>query len=167
MIKIDPPFDQDDHIGNISSIALRLPKISMFNDFHARRTAYEVAMAIPEEMNTLRLRRLKILDEHHQAQEELRMQMATKLREVDHEARRLGGRSASLPCLVRITPGPILTIYHSADAPCGRVQYTSNFRRVTEAKAKDSSPYFRLERCTACHWGNAAKIHGQRLLNDS
>ncbi|GAA4863402.1 hypothetical protein GCM10023235_47030 [Kitasatospora terrestris] len=120
---------------------------------------------IAEEMNTLRLRRLKILDDYHQAQGRLRRGVDALLREVDNEIRQLGDRSSSLPCLVRCTPGPSLTVYHSADAPCGRVHDRRNFREMPEVEAMDASPHVYLERCTACYWRSAATTHGKRLLN--
>ncbi|QKW20358.1 hypothetical protein HUT16_15940 [Kitasatospora sp. NA04385] len=122
-------------------------------------------MTIADEMNTLRLRRLKIMDDHHRAQEKLRRKMLDLLQQVDDEIREVGDRSPSLPCLVRGTPGPSLTVYHSADAPCGRVHDRRNFWEMPEVDAMDASPHTYLERCTACSWHHAASIHGKRLLN--
>lgn len=47
--------------------------------------------------------------------------------------------------LVRITPGPPPTTYHSADEPCGRVKYRDSFKEMLLGEASAG-----LHACTAC-----------------
>ena len=62
-----------------------------------------------------------------------------------------------LPVLIRITPGPEVTIYHSATHPCGRVtgrhRDRGNYRQLLEREAR--ARY--LTRCSACHWFQAER----------
>jgi hypothetical protein len=81
------------------------------------------------------------------------------------KAAKVAKESGGIPCLVRCTPGPDLTIYHSAEAPCGRVRDLRNFRRLSEKAAKDASPHRWLERCSACSWSQAAMIYGKEKLS--
>jgi hypothetical protein len=90
-----------------------------------------------------------------------------RLREVDRKIAAAGNKDTHLPCLVRKTPGPDLTVYHSKDAPCGRVRDKRNFRVMKESDAKDASPWVWLYRCSACNWHRAGEIHGRRLLGNS
>ncbi|MFE4593356.1 hypothetical protein [Streptomyces laurentii] len=119
-----------------------------------------------DQINELRLHRLKLLEEHYKEIGRLRGELHTSLREIDLKIAKVGNRDAKLPCLVRRTPGPQLTIYHAADASCGRVHDRRNFRKLPEVDARDASPYVWLERCSACDWGRAARVHGKRLLDD-
>lgn len=112
----------------------------------------------------LKRERAKILDETHAAVLRLHADSGKKLQDVDRKAVKAARESERMPCLVRWTPGPDLTIYHSADAPCGRVRDRRNFRRMTEKAAKDASPYAWLHRCSACFWSTAAGIHAKRML---
>lgn len=114
--------------------------------------------------NDLKRERAKILDETHKAVVRLHAETDEKLKSIIRKAAKLARESEEMPCLVRWTPGPDLTIYHSADAPCGRVRDRSNFRRTNEKSAKDASPYSWLNRCSACSWSRAAIIHGKRML---
>ncbi|MFI9465987.1 hypothetical protein ACIHBQ_00680 [Streptomyces sp. NPDC052492] len=124
-------------------------------------------MSIADQVQALRLRKLKILDDHRKSRQQLERALDVELAKIDREITQLGDASAKLPCLVRITPGPELTIYHSADYPCGRVHNRRNFKRMREVDAMDASPYAYLERCSACDWRRAAKIHGERLIKAS
>jgi len=119
-----------------------------------------------DEINELRLLRLKLLEEHYKEIGRLRGDLHVSLREIDVKIAKVGNRDENLPCLVRRTPGPQLTIYHSADSSCGRVHDRRNFRKLPEVDARDASPYVWLERCSACDWARAARIHGKRLLDD-
>ncbi|MCG7524334.1 hypothetical protein MHW47_07775 [Streptomyces sp. OfavH-34-F] len=121
-------------------------------------------MSSAEAVQTLRLRKLKVLDDHRKEVRKLDSARDSELRKIDQELAELGDASASLPCLVRITPGPDLTVYHSAVATCRRVQRRWNFKNMPEVDAMDASPYTYLERCSACDWRTAAKNHGGQLL---
>ncbi len=123
-------------------------------------------MSFADRVQVLRLRKLKILDDHHKKIQKLQRALNSELGEIDREISQLGDASARLPCLVRITPGPELTVYHSAEAPCGRVQNRRNFKVMPEVDAMDASPYAYLERCSACEWKRAAKIHGNQLIGE-
>jgi hypothetical protein len=118
-----------------------------------------------EKINELRLQKLKLLDDHYKEVQRLRVAVDLKVREVNRKIAELGNSDVNLPCLVRKTPGPDLTVYHSADKPCGRVRDRRNFADMPENKAKDASPYVWLERCTACDWRRAARLHGDRLVS--
>jgi hypothetical protein len=122
-------------------------------------------MSFAEHVQALRLRKLKILDEHRKKVDNLQRDLNGQLAMIDQVLTQLADTSDKLPCLVRTTPGPELTIYHAADAPCGRVHSRRNFAVMSEAKAMDASPYAYLERCTACKWQQAAKIHGEREMS--
>ncbi|MFH8367706.1 hypothetical protein [Streptomyces sp. NPDC018031] len=120
-----------------------------------------------ELFNQLRAQKLKILGEHHAETRRLQEETSARLQEVTRKAVRAAREGQTIPCLVRWTPGPDLTIYHSRDAPCGRVRDRRNFRRMNERSARNASPYWTLSRCTACLWSRAAAIHGKRLLDES
>ncbi|MFI0785705.1 hypothetical protein ACH4Q6_08930 [Streptomyces lydicus] len=124
-------------------------------------------MSFADQVQALRLRKLKILDDHRKQTQQLERALDVSLMKIDRSIAQLGDACAKLPCLVRITPGPELTIYHSADLPCGRVHNRQNFKRMPEVDAMDASPYSYLERCSACDWRQAAKIHGERLIKES
>ncbi|GAA3616847.1 hypothetical protein ACG5V6_14700 [Streptomyces chitinivorans] len=117
-----------------------------------------------EEINKLRLQKLKLLDDHYKEVALLRVRLDEQIRQLNRKIAKAGDNDVNLPCLVRKTPGPELTVYHSADRPCGRVRDRRNFRLMPEPKAKDASPYVWLERCSACDWRDAADVHGNRLL---
>ena len=123
-------------------------------------------MSFADRVQALRLRKLKILDDHNKKIQKLQRALNSELSDIDREISQLGDVSARLPCLVRITPGPELTVYHSADAPCGRVHNRQNFKVMPEIDAMDASPYAYLERCSACSWRRAAKIHGNHLIGE-
>lgn len=112
--------------------------------------------------NELRLRKLKILSEHYAEDERRRKKLAAALAEIDQEMARVANDSNNLPCLVRTTPGPDQKVYHSEDAPCGRVQNRDNFGRYSEEDAYEAGETYYLKRCTACDWKKAAEIHAQR-----
>ncbi|MFJ4785891.1 hypothetical protein [Streptomyces sp. NPDC088794] len=112
----------------------------------------------------LQKERARILDEAHMEMLRLNFDSDKKLKEVDRKAAKVVNEGESMPCLVRWTPGPDLTIYHSADAPCGRVRDRRNFRRMTEKAAKDASSYSWLHRCSACFWSAAVGIHVKRMF---
>ncbi|MFG2138876.1 hypothetical protein [Streptomyces sp. NPDC048650] len=124
-------------------------------------------MSFADQVQALRLRKLKILDDHNTKIQKLHRALNSQLSEIDREISQLGDVSARIPCLVRITPGPELTVYHSAHAPCGRVQNRQNFIVLPEVDAMDASPYAYLERCSACGWKRAAKIHGNKLIGEA
>ncbi|MFE7839124.1 hypothetical protein ACFU53_24655 [Streptomyces sp. NPDC057474] len=124
-------------------------------------------MSFADHVQALRLRKLKILDDHRKKSQKLQRALDRDLSMIDEVLTQLANTSDQLPCLVRTTPGPELTIYHSADAPCGRVHSRRNFAVMPEAKAMDASPYAYLERCTACKWEQAAKVHGNRAMADA
>ncbi|MGF1342878.1 hypothetical protein ACQSMD_22665 [Streptomyces flavovirens] len=121
-------------------------------------------MSDDDVFQSLKLERATILEEAHSKVLLLHAEANEKLHKIARRAAKLARESGKIPCLVRWTPGPDLTIYHSADSPCGRVRERHNFRRMTEAAAKDASQYAWLERCSACSWPAAAVIHGKRML---
>ncbi|MEV0747219.1 hypothetical protein AB0I75_18710 [Streptomyces sp. NPDC050273] len=123
-------------------------------------------MSFADQVQALRLRKLKVLNDHHKKVQKLERALDTQLEMIDLVLTQVADASDKLPCLVRTTPGPELTIYHSEDAPCGRVYSRQNFAVMAEADAMDASPYAYLERCTACKWQQAAKIHGVRMMVD-
>ena len=99
---------------------------------------------------------VQLLDEGH----------AQLLREVDaieEELRQLVSLSGPLPVLIRCTPGPEVTVYHSETHPCrrvsGRGRHRTSFQRTTEQQALIRG----LTRCTACNWAThereAAEAH--------
>lgn len=51
--------------------------------------------------------------------------------------------------LVRSSAGSPLSVYHSADHPCGRARYRG-FDRLFEGEVKDAHP--QLNRCRSCLW---------------
>ncbi|MEU9011497.1 hypothetical protein AB0D12_17280 [Streptomyces sp. NPDC048479] len=112
----------------------------------------------------LKQERANILEKAHSEVLRLHAESNEKLQKIARRAAKLARESQEIPCLVRWTPGPDLTIYHSADCPCGRVRERQNFRRMTEKAAKNASQYAWLERCSACSWSVAAVIHGKRML---
>lgn len=115
------------------------------------------------EFNELRLRKFKILNEYYEEDKKRREKLTADLAEVEQEMAQLAYLSIGLPCLVRNTPGPRRTVYHSADATCDRVRDRSNFSEHSEYEALEEldDPYY-LDRCTACDWRKAAEIHAQR-----
>lgn len=116
-------------------------------------------------LSELRLCKLKILNDFYAEDRQRQARLETELAKVDHDMALLANASLSLPCLVRKTPGPEQTIYHSADAPCGRVRDRRNFIECTEHDALEEVgdwDYY-LRRCTACNWERAADIHGRSV----
>lgn len=71
---------------------------------------------------------------------------------LDVELERVTGMREDRAVLVRKTPGPVVTTYHSADHPCGRVtgqaRSRSSFKQMLEGEARFKS----LHRCSACRW---------------
>lgn len=124
-------------------------------------------MPFADEVQTLRLRKLEIMDTYREEALKLEQALADKLAMLDRILVQLADTSDEIPCLVRTTPGPDLTIYHSVDAPCRRVHSRRNFAEMPETEAKDASPYAYLTRCTACRWDRAALIHGDRTMKIS
>ncbi|GAA3488325.1 hypothetical protein GCM10018987_24080 [Streptomyces cremeus] len=112
----------------------------------------------------LKRERAKILEESHSQVLRLQEEVSIRLLKVTRKAAKVAKESGGIPCLVRWTPGPELTIYHSADSPCGRVRDRHNFRRLSEKAARDASPYAYLDRCSACSWPEAAVAYGKRML---
>ncbi|MFF2062690.1 hypothetical protein ACFVWZ_12985 [Streptomyces sp. NPDC058200] len=121
-------------------------------------------MSDDDTFQDLKQERAKILEEAHSEVLRLHAEANEKLQKIARRAAKVARESEKIPCLVRWTPGPDLTIYHSADCPCGRVRERHNFRRMTEKTAKNASQYAWLERCSACSWPAAAMIHGKRML---
>lgn len=121
-------------------------------------------MSGPDIFKQLRLQKMQILDEYHAEVQRLHGELEAKLKAVRREAAKAAKDSGTMPCLVRWTAGPDLTVYHSDDASCGRVRERANFHRMNECSAKNASPYVWLERCSACIWSRAALIHGKRML---
>ncbi|MFF2941552.1 hypothetical protein ACFVSQ_17105 [Streptomyces niveus] len=121
-------------------------------------------MSFADQVQSLRLRKLKALNDHRKKVQKLERALDMQLEMIDHVLTQLADTSVKLPCLVRTTPGPELTIYHSEDAPCGRVHSRRNFAVMPEAEAVDASPYAYLERCSACNWQKAARLHGVRMM---
>lgn len=115
-------------------------------------------------LRDLQKERAKILNETHAAVVHLHAVSGKRLQEIERKAVAVAKESGGMPCLVRRTPGPDLTVYHSADASCGRVRDRGNFKRMTEKAAKNASPYAWLYRCSACRWSRAAEIHARRML---
>lgn len=116
-----------------------------------------------DELKGLKLRRLKAFTEYHEEEKKLRRQLEGRLAEIDTETARLLDANQALSCLVRKTPGPDHTVYHSADAPCGRVRDRSNFKKVDEWTAMEEGDYsYYLNRCSACDWDKAAQIEARR-----
>jgi hypothetical protein len=59
--------------------------------------------------------------------------------------------------LLRSTPGPALTVWHSAAHPCGRAFWLSNFTLLFETEAERKAPSAR--RCPACSWPRVQDEH--------
>ncbi|MCE7082133.1 hypothetical protein [Streptomyces sp. ST2-7A] len=117
-----------------------------------------------EEMNKLRMRKLKILSEYHEEEKRRRDKLGAELAEIEQAMARVAESSLSMPCFVRATPGPKQTVYHSADATCDRVRDRNNYTPCTEHAALEElgpGDYY-LRRCTACDWEKAAHLHAQR-----
>lgn len=114
------------------------------------------------EFNELRARKLKILSEYYEEDKKRREKLTADLAGVDREMALLADTSLALSCLVRNTPGPRQTVYHSADATCDRVRDRSNFGEHSEYEALEEVGDYYLKRCTACDWEKAAEIHAQR-----
>ncbi|MER7908169.1 hypothetical protein [Streptomyces sp. NPDC096068] len=120
-------------------------------------------MDMDDELKKLKLRRLKALTVYYEAETELRRQLDGQLDEIESETARLLDTNYALPCLVRKTQGPDHTVYHSADAPCGRVRDRRNFKTVGEWTAMEEGDYwYLLNRCTACDWKKAARVKAQQ-----
>ncbi|GGP37928.1 hypothetical protein GCM10010287_07260 [Streptomyces variabilis] len=121
-------------------------------------------MSYADAFNELRQDREEVLKDLHSRVMRLHREADVALSKISLKAAKVARESEEIPCLVRWTPGPELTIYHSADAPCGRVRDRQNFRRLSEKAAKDASPHRWLERCSACSWSQAAMIYGKGKL---
>lgn len=121
-------------------------------------------MIYAEVFDGLKQERAEVLKDLHYRVMRLHREADLALSKISLKAAKVARESESIPCLVRWTPGPELTIYHSADAPCGRVRDRQNFRRMNEKAAKDASPHRWLERCGACSWSRAAMIYGKEML---
>jgi hypothetical protein len=116
------------------------------------------------EFNDLRLRKYKILSEYYKEERQRRAKVDAELAKIDEKLALLAKASLTLPCLVRNTPGPGQTVYHSADATCGRVRDRRNYTECSEHDALEEVgdwDYY-LQPCSACDWDRAAEIHGQR-----
>ena len=70
-------------------------------------------------------------------------------------AEELMGREEDLAVLVRKTPGPTVTTYHSAAKPCGRVTGVSRSRSSYRELLESEAVARRLKRCSACLWTRA------------
>lgn len=117
-----------------------------------------------DEFNNLRLRKFRILNEYYKEERQRREAVDDKLKEIDEKLTLMAKASLTLPCLVRNTPGPGQTVYHSADATCGRVRDRRNFTECSEHDALEEVGdwNYYLKPCSACDWERAAEIHGQR-----
>jgi hypothetical protein len=112
----------------------------------------------------LRLRKLKILNDYYEEEQRRRAKLTERLAVIDQKMVLLVDSGNEIPCLVRITPGPKQTVYHSADATCDRVRDLRNYQRCSEYHALEEMgdwDYY-LARCSACDWGKAAEVHAQR-----
>lgn len=71
---------------------------------------------------------------------------------IDARAQELMRATGDLKVLVRWKQGPMVTVYHSATHPCGRVtgrkRDRGSFTEKREATARASG----LSRCSACRW---------------
>lgn len=117
-----------------------------------------------DELTRLRLRKFKILNEYYKEEQKRHAELTERLAEVDRRMAQAVVSGYDMPCLVRITPGPKLTVYHSADATCDRVRDLRNYQPCSEYEALeeiDIVDYY-LEKCSACDWEKAAEIHAQR-----
>ncbi|MFF1962922.1 hypothetical protein ACFVW5_04740 [Streptomyces sp. NPDC058232] len=122
-------------------------------------TSYGVGVDVNADLKNLQMRRLKAFTHYYAEDKKLRGQLEACLAEIDAEVALLLDKNHELPCLVRRTPGPDHSVYHSADAPCGRVRDRSNFKEVDEWEAMNEGDYsYLLNRCTACDWSRAARV---------
>jgi hypothetical protein len=103
------------------------------------------------------LERLRAYNRYRQAIQTAQQKLDETLAQIDKAAAEIGDDVLELLCLVRITPGPDHTVYHSARYPCGRVRDRKNFREVTETRAMREGEFDHcLSRCRACDWKKAA-----------
>ncbi|PJN21645.1 hypothetical protein [Kitasatospora sp. CB02891] len=115
--------------------------------------------------------RTRAFVDHHEERIR-RTQLERDLRSIAARAADLADRSKRMPCLLRTTVGEERTVYHSADAPCGRVtgkrRSIESFTRVPEDRVAYADPKWRyifVDRCSACGWDDAARAYGRRLLD--
>ena len=77
---------------------------------------------------------------------------------LDDEDARLASMRDDTAVLVRSTQGAVLTMYHWAGHPCGRVtgksRSLSSFDRTLEGEARRRD----LSRCPACAWPSPASV---------
>ncbi|WP_327071866.1 hypothetical protein [Kitasatospora sp. NBC_01302] len=119
-----------------------------------------------DELAELHRRRAKIHASFYAKVAAAKEECDAQLAAVDSELALWADADQSIPCLVRRTPGPDHTVYHSYDAPCGRVRDRSNFEVVQEVLAAQTGDYhYELRRCSACGWQEAAAIHARRIAD--
>jgi hypothetical protein len=80
---------------------------------------------------------------------------------INTELRSLAQEAGSLQVLVRRTPGPNVTLYHSAVYPCGRVTGQGRSRTGFEPTSERVARLRGLSRCTACGWWRHEQAEGQ------
>lgn len=77
--------------------------------------------------------------------------LKTKLKNIKKERDALAGRQADPEVLVRTGPGPVVEIYHSSEAPCGRVHPDAvargRYERLLLSEARRDRG---LRPCSAC-----------------
>ena len=105
-----------------------------------------------EEIEGLERKRTGLLESYAKDVARLSLQLKRDLATVDEQVALRMSFAGELEVLKRHTPGPRVTIYHSALRPCGRVtgpgHSRSSFTTVLEAEVKRQG----LKRCSACGW---------------
>lgn len=71
-----------------------------------------------------------------------------RLQVLDTKLKRHKGTKGQPTVLVRVSPGPTVEIFHSAERPCGRVGVRANFDEVMLGEAVRRG----LRGCSACAW---------------
>lgn len=105
-----------------------------------------------EKMTKLALQREKAYQDHLVREEQSRGKLQRELDQLDRMHSRLEGMKEDVLVLLRSTPGPELSVYHSAMWPCrrvtGRGHSRSNFAEMLEGEAQARA----VRRCSACRW---------------
>lgn len=103
-------------------------------------------------MEELQRDRLKAFEQYAKRVDNAQHVLEHLLGVLDARAEALLGRQDDLTVLVRKTPGPKVTVYHSSDRACGRVNGPSrsrtSYREILESEAAERG----LKRCSACGW---------------
>ncbi|MGV1010052.1 MAG: hypothetical protein ACOYBY_15820 [Dermatophilaceae bacterium] len=71
---------------------------------------------------------------------------------IEEKEAELRTREPELVVLVRKTAGPDVTVYHSSEAPCGRVTGAARSRSSFDQRFEGEARARRLHRCSACRW---------------